>query len=122
MTDPRDIPMADIDWQTLMAVMGRSVRPLWRLSEKLPDQPARDYCRGCWDGLTLGQVADKGEREIRRHNGVGPTTIARLREIIDMARAGAAQHKKAPPPARATGPVEQEAVSPATGRDVTDTG
>jgi len=96
MPDPRHIPMADIDWRTLMADMGRSVRPLWRLSEKLPDQPARDYCRGGWDGLTLGQVADKGEREIRRHNGVGPTTIARLREIIDMARAGTLPLKGGP--------------------------
>jgi len=98
MSDPRDIPMADIDWQTILHDMGRSARPLWRLSRHDPNRTPEDYGNGCWSGLTLGEVADKGEREIRRHNGVGPTTIARLREIIDMARAGTLPLKGGPAP------------------------
>jgi hypothetical protein len=98
MTDPRDIPMADIDWQALMADMGRSVRPLWRLVHVDPNRAPKPYDDGSWHDLTLGQVADKGERDILRHHGVGETALARLREIIDMARAGTLPLKGGPAP------------------------
>ncbi|PNW65566.1 UNVERIFIED_CONTAM: hypothetical protein BEN50_22255 [Euhalothece sp. KZN 001] len=98
MTSPRDIPMADIDWQTLLHGMGRSVRPLWRLVHVDPNRGPRPYEEGAWHDLTLGQVADKGERDILRHHGVGATALARLRENIDMARAGTLPLKGAPAP------------------------
>jgi len=78
--------------------MGRSVRPLWRLSRRDPNRTPEDYGNGCWSDLTLGEVADKGERDILRHLDVGPKALARLREIIDMARAGTLPLKGGPAP------------------------
>ena len=89
MADWRDIPMRMINWNAVSAHIGRSARPLRRLSTTIrPEDTPKPFCRGAWRDMTLGQVADLGRREILRHSDIGPTALAALQHVIDLAAAG----------------------------------
>ena len=79
----RDIPARTVDWSIVQRGNFRSV--LWNLSRPLPDQYQNG---GAWRDLTLGQIADMGERRWRREPGVGDVTVLAIKELIDRAAAG----------------------------------
>jgi hypothetical protein len=86
--DWREIKMTEIDWRALRAHLGRSNSILRRLTHGYTDQTTHDYGAGSWRELTLGQVADKGRREILRHTGMGEVALCSLQLLIDLAAKG----------------------------------
>ena len=85
MTDWRSIPVKDIDWRMLHAKFGRSIYALEWLAVEPRNNRVEALGHGCWSHMTLGAVADIGERLILRHHGIGPVALATLRSIIDLA-------------------------------------
>jgi len=87
----RTIRMDEIDWravQSMPEIGGHAGGALRRLSVGYPSVAAEPYWPGCWQNLTLGDVADLGERDLLRHSGFGKKTLAALRRVIDMAASG----------------------------------
>lgn len=86
-TDWRSIKCATIQWHS---VPGISRRIAWMLLRQC--RPATQYDpEGCerWHDLTLGQLADMGERAWRSSGyGFGPTTLEGIKLAIDHAAAG----------------------------------
>ena len=85
MTDWRSIPVKDIDWRMLHARFGSSIYKIEWLAKVPGNGRVEDRGHGCWSHMTLGAVADLGERLILRHHGIGPVALATLQAIIDLA-------------------------------------
>ena len=76
--DWRSIPARVIDWRGQHQLYGRCVYALsLAVREKEP-----------WHSLTLGQIADMGERQWRRVNGVGDKGVEAIKDVIDRAAEG----------------------------------
>lgn len=75
----RDIPCADLDWIGLNDHSYRAARAVDRL------------CRTEWDpwgSLSLGELADMGERRWRHHPGIGDKAVLVIKRTIDLAAEG----------------------------------
>ena len=81
----REIPLLDVDWD-ITGCTGHVSSTLFNQS-----CPARDPLfqeSHEWAGLTLGSLADMGERQWLRTTGVGVVAVRAIKEIIDRAAAG----------------------------------
>lgn len=84
MTDWRTIPLERVNWR--VSATTRNAMALFTHSK-----PPRDpkYPAGHeWAGMTLGQLADLGERKWARATNVGPKAVEAIKEIIDRAATG----------------------------------
>ncbi len=84
--DWRAIRCSDVQWDLVPGVSGAVKHGLYRQCS-----PAGQYCKNeeRWDHLTLGQLADFGERWWRGNGPhIGPVTIAAIKLAIDAAAAG----------------------------------
>lgn len=85
MSDWRAIPLIEVNW-SITDCTGHVCNTLFNHSRP-PHDPK--FPQGHeWAGLTLGDLADMGEREWLRAAGVGPAAVATIKEVIDRAAAG----------------------------------
>jgi hypothetical protein len=84
--DWRQIPLEKIDWRRNgISKTGHTMSTLYRHSTG----PGRDeWDERAWYGWTLGQLADAGEEQWARVEGLGRVCILIIKEIIDRAAAG----------------------------------
>lgn len=81
----RSIPLIEIDWG-ITGCTGHIRSTLF--SHSNPPRDPRWPQGHEWVGLTLGNLADMGEREWLRATGVGVVAVRVIKEIIDRAAAG----------------------------------
>ena len=83
--DWRAIPLIEVDWQ-ITGCTGHVCSTLFNHSR--PPHDPRWPEGHEWTSLTLGDLADMGEREWLRATSVGAVTVSTIKEIIDRAAAG----------------------------------
>ena len=81
----RSIPLIEIDWG-ITGCTGHIRSTLFNHSRE-PHDPRWPQGHQ-WAGLTLGELADMGEREWLRATFVGVLTVGVIKELIDRAAAG----------------------------------
>lgn len=81
----RGIPLEEVDWK-LTGCTGHVGSTLFNHSR--PPHDPRWPQGHEWVGLTLGDLADMGERKWLRATGVGAVAVLVIKEIIDRAAAG----------------------------------
>ena len=81
----REIPLCEIDWRR---VIGRS-----HVAGKLtwlcyPPNKTGIMDRGEWADMTLGELANMGERWWQRFSGIGEVATECIKDVIDRAAEG----------------------------------
>lgn len=92
MTDWRSIPLRRVDWNRC-GVSRRAAHAIHWMCRSLrgqqPPENPESLKMGAWGGMTLGELADRGERWWWRCGYlVGPKGQEVIRRTIDMAAAG----------------------------------
>jgi len=89
-TDWRAIPAKHIEWgdNAISVIAGYKVAFLCHEPSESLRATASPRGYGAWSGLTLGDVADLGERRWLRMSGVGPKGVKLIKWIIDEAAQG----------------------------------
>lgn len=84
----RDIPASDVQWgdNPISRRAGMAVSRLCRKWGR--SEPVSEFSTGAWSGLTLGQIADLGERHWLRMSDVGATAVEVIKWVIDEAAEG----------------------------------
>lgn len=82
MVDWRSIPCRVVDWYAC-GVSRRAARGIHRDCIGFTDATL-----GPWHGLSLGELADMGERQWRRFISIGDQSVEVIKATIDMAAEG----------------------------------
>jgi hypothetical protein len=86
MTDWRDIPLCDIDWRRVIRRGHVAGKLTWLCYEPRTAHPVAN--RGEWAKMTLGELANMGERWWQRYPGIGAVATEAIKDVIDRAATG----------------------------------
>jgi hypothetical protein len=84
MSDWRTIPLDRVNWRITASSRNAMVLFAHSTPPRDPKYPAGHE----WAGMTLGELADMGERKWWRTTNVGVKAVAAIKELIDRAAAG----------------------------------
>ena len=80
----RSIPLDRVNWR--LAASSRNAMVLF--AHSVPPRDPKYPSGHEWAGMTLGELADLGERKWWRTTNVGVKAVAAIKELIDRAAAG----------------------------------
>ena len=80
----RSIPLDRVNWR--IAASSRNAMVLF--AHSVPPRDPKYPAGHEWAGMTLGELADLGERKWWRTTNVGVKAVAAIKELIDRAAAG----------------------------------
>lgn len=87
----RAIPCRAVQWDIVPNISGRIAGDLYRRCSEPTDwfkQHRPEEVERRWHNISLGELADQGERQWLRNTNIGPVTIAAIKFLIDYAAAG----------------------------------
>lgn len=88
MTDWRSIPAESVDWE-INPISKRGGGYVRMMCNKIFWSEGRhEMSCGAWKDLTLGDVADLGEKHWLRCNNIGPKVVLVIKWILDEAASG----------------------------------
>ena len=93
----RDIRCADVDWGVAWVRTGSEAKIRYAIMRMCRPE-SRHFAAGEWHHLTLGELADRGEREWRSVGGIGHKAVDLIKATIDRAAEGKPVTKSAPQP------------------------
>ena len=90
--DWRNIPCSLVDWHCLSSINRRTALLIERQCSE-PTKYTREHypeeAEGRWTSLTLGELADRGEKWwVRRGERIGKACVDAIKSMIDHAAAG----------------------------------
>ena len=87
MADWREIPLCEIDWRRVIG-RGHVAGKLTWLCYESKNYRNRMASRGEWADMTLGELANMGERWWQRFSGIGEVATECIKDVIDRAAEG----------------------------------
>jgi hypothetical protein len=87
MTDWRETPLCEIDWRRVIGRGHVAGKLTWLCYEPGSVRNTMDN-RSEWAGMTLGELANMGERWWQRFPGIGEVATACIKDVIDRAAEG----------------------------------
>jgi hypothetical protein len=106
----RSIPARDVDWRRFARSINKTQAAGTVILRLCRD--GTGYEKGDWSDLTLGDIANLGVRQWMRKSGVGETTVALVKHVIDRAAEGENVTTQAPAPDAYIPQCEREAGEP----------
>ena len=88
MTNWREIPLCEIDWRRVIRRGHVAGKLTWLCYPEKSDTARGIAHRGEWAGMTLGELANMGERWWQRFPGIGEVATDCIKDVIDRAAEG----------------------------------